>query len=131
LLRFILGAVLGATAVMFANPKVADRARPLAKSGLKSAMKALYAARVSGAEAYEAAEDLFAEAKNEVAMEIFAEAMTATQAGEAEAAKDDKQPRADHPGDAAAEVKAQAKPSAGRSRRTKAKREAEPPAGHA
>ena len=77
---FVLGAVAGATAVLLFGPQIAQQARPAAKAMLKAALAAMHEAQVRGAQMSEAAEDLYAEAKSEVAADIFAAAMAAAQA---------------------------------------------------
>jgi gas vesicle protein len=78
---FVAGA---ATAALFA-PQVVHQARPAAKAALKAALAAMHEMQVRGAEAVEAAEDLYAEAKAEVNEEIAeaATAETAPAAGDA------------------------------------------------
>ena len=78
-LGFALGVLTGAAATLLLS-RQGQRARPVAKAALKTAMMAYHQARVQGAELAEAAEDLFAEAKAESAAEIFAAAMAAAQA---------------------------------------------------
>jgi gas vesicle protein len=77
---FALGAVAGATAVLLFGPEIAQQARPVAKSILKAALAAMHEAQVRGAQISEAAEDLYAEAKSEVAADIFNAAMASAQA---------------------------------------------------
>jgi gas vesicle protein len=77
---FALGAVAGATAVLLFGPEIAQQARPVAKAILKAALAAMHEAQVRGAQISEAAEDLYAEAKSEVAADVFAAAMASAQA---------------------------------------------------
>ena len=99
-LGFALGVLTGAAATLLLN-RQGQRARPVAKAALKTAMMAYHQARVHGAELAEAAEDLFAEAKAEGAAEIFAAAMAAAQA----------QAKAAAPNKAEEPPKAEAKPA--------------------
>jgi hypothetical protein len=75
-----LGAVVGGLAVALFGPQFAKSGRPVAKSALKTALLTLYAAQVRGAEIAEAIEDLYAEAKSEVAAEVLEAALAAMQA---------------------------------------------------
>lgn len=77
---FVLGAVTGVAAVLVLGTELTQRARPVAKAALKAALMAIHEAQVHGAEVAEAAEDIFAEAKSEVAAEVFGAAMAAAQA---------------------------------------------------
>jgi gas vesicle protein len=77
---FALGAVAGAAAVLLFGPEIAQQARPAAKAILKAALAAMHEAQVRGAQMSEAAEDLYAEAKSEVAADVFAAAMASAQA---------------------------------------------------
>jgi gas vesicle protein len=74
-----LGAVVGGLAVTLFGPQLAKSGRPVAKSALKTALLTLYAAQVRGAEIAEAIEDLYAEAKSEVAAEVLEAALAAVQ----------------------------------------------------
>lgn len=74
-----LGAVVGGLAVVLFGPQLAKSGRPAAKSALKTALLTLYAAQVRGAEIAEAIEDLYAEAKSEVAAEVLEAALAAMQ----------------------------------------------------
>lgn len=74
-----LGAVVGGLAVALFGPQLAKNGRPAAKSALKTALLTLYAAQVRGAEIAEAIEDLYAEAKSEVAAEVLEAALAAMQ----------------------------------------------------
>ena len=74
-----LGAVVGGLAVALFGPQLVKSGRPVAKSALKTALLAMYAAQVRGAEIAEAVEDLFAEAKSEITSEILAAALAAAQ----------------------------------------------------
>jgi hypothetical protein len=61
------------------GPQIMRHARPAAKAALKAALVAAHEAKVRGAEFVEVAEDLYAEAKAEVAAETAA---PATESGE-------------------------------------------------
>ncbi|MFY9699403.1 MAG: DUF5132 domain-containing protein [Rhodoplanes sp.] len=74
-----LGAVVGGLAVALFGPQLAKSGRPVAKSALKTALLTLYAAQVRGAEIAEAIEDLYAEAKSEVAADVLEAALAAMQ----------------------------------------------------
>lgn len=74
-----LGAVMGGLAVALFGPQLAKSGRPVAKSALKTALLTLYAAQVRGAEIAEAIEDLYAEAKSEVAADVLEAALAAMQ----------------------------------------------------
>ncbi|MEZ5891336.1 MAG: DUF5132 domain-containing protein [Xanthobacteraceae bacterium] len=74
-----LGAVVGGLAVALLGPQLAKSGRPAAKSALKTALLTLYAAQVRGAEIAEAVEDLYAEAKSEVAAEVLEAALAGMQ----------------------------------------------------
>ena len=75
-----LGAVVGGLAVALFGPQLVKSGRPVAKSALETALLAMYAAQVRGAEIAEAVEDLFAEAKSEIKSEILAAAEKAAAA---------------------------------------------------
>jgi hypothetical protein len=77
---FALGALAGATAALLFGEEIARQARPVAKAILKAALATMHEAQVRGAQMSEAAEDLYAEAKSEVAADIFSAAMAAAQA---------------------------------------------------
>ena len=71
--------VVGGLAVALFGPQLAKSGRPVAKSALKTALLTLYAAQVRGAEIAEAIEDLYAEAKSEVAADVLEAALAAMQ----------------------------------------------------
>ena len=87
-LGFVLGAMSATAAgALMLSPQVMNHARPVAKALLKAALAAMHEAQLRGAEVSEAAEDLFAEAKAEVAAEAFATTMAAAQEKAAAAAE--------------------------------------------
>jgi len=77
----VVGFVAGAATAALFTPQLAQQARPAAKAVLKAALAAMHEVQVRGAEAVEAAEDLYAEATAEVDEEI-AEAAAASESGE-------------------------------------------------
>jgi hypothetical protein len=89
----LLGLIGGAAGVILFGPQIAQHARPVAKAVLKAAIAAMHDAQVRGAEATEAAEDLFAEAKTEVTAEVFAAAMASAEGNMAAAAVAQSKPR--------------------------------------
>jgi hypothetical protein len=68
------GAVVGALGVPLRGSQIAEHARPAAKAALKAALAAAHELHLRQVEAAEAAEDLFAEAEAEVAVERQASA---------------------------------------------------------
>jgi gas vesicle protein len=79
-LGLAIGGLAGAAVGFFLSPEIARRARPVAKAVLKAGLLAAHEAQVHGAQVAESFEDLFAEAKSEVAAEVFAAAVAAAQA---------------------------------------------------
>jgi gas vesicle protein len=81
----VLGLIGGAAGAVLFGPSIAQQARPLAKALLKAALTTMHEAQVRGAKITETAEDLYAEAKAEVAAEVIAATMAGVRANMATA----------------------------------------------